>query len=148
MTEKVRWQVLFLCTGNSARSQMAEGFLRTFGGGEFEASSAGTHPRRVQPEAVSVMKEAGVDISRQMSKSLNGFIGREFDYVITVCDDAAEECPSLPGESRRLHWSIPDPAGAEETADGKMEVFRNARDMISERVKEFVDEHGYPEALG
>src|ERR671938_160675 len=92
---------LIFCTGNSARSQMGEGLLRSLGGGRFEVFSAGTRPSRVRPEAVEAMREVGIDISGQRSKSVGEFAGREFDYVITVCDNAREECPAFPGRTER-----------------------------------------------
>src|SRR2546423_7695576 len=106
-------RVLILCTGNSARSQMAEGLLREFGGGRFEVFSAGTRPSRVRAEAVEAMREVGVDIGGQRSKSVDEFAGREFDYVITVCDNAREECPVFPGRVERIHWGFDDPDAAE-----------------------------------
>src|SRR5256714_3304302 len=102
-------RVLILCTGNSARSQMAEGFLRELGGGRFEVESAGVQPSGVRAEAVEAMREVGIDISRQRSKSVEEFAGREFDYVITVCDNARENCPLFPGKTERVHWSFDDP---------------------------------------
>src|SRR5688500_15575218 len=110
MSEKKR--VLILCTGNSARSQMAEGLLRHDGGGRFEVASAGTHPASVRPEAVEAMREVGVDISAHRSKSVDEFAGQEFDYVITVCDNAKESCPVFPSQTERVHWSFDDPAAA------------------------------------
>src|SRR5437879_1730518 len=111
MSEKKR--VLILCTGNSARSQMAEGLLRHDAGNRFEAASAGVEPNRVRPEAIDVMSEIGIDISEHRSKSVDEFSGQEFDYVITVCDNANQNCPILPGNTKRIHWSIDDPAAAE-----------------------------------
>src|SRR5215831_17532539 len=108
MTKKKR--VLFLCTGNSARSQMAEGLLRHEGGDRFEVFSAGTKPSHVRLEAIAVLDEIGIDISGHRSKSVNEFIGQGFDYVITVCDHAKELCPIFPGKTKHLHWSLEDPA--------------------------------------
>jgi arsenate reductase len=105
-------RVLILCTGNSARSQMAEGLLRHEAGDRFEVFSAGTHPTIVRPEAVAVMNELGIDISHHWSKRVDEFAGEHFDYVITVCDAANEACPVFPGNTRRLHWSFEDPAAA------------------------------------
>jgi arsenate reductase len=134
MTEKVR--VLFLCTHNSARSQMAEGLLRDLGGDRFEAMSAGTEATRVRPLAVRAMGEIGVDISGQESKTLDRYLEEPFDYVITVCDDANEACPFFPGAANRLHWSFEDPSKAEGTEDERFEVFRSVRDRISRRIED------------
>ncbi len=132
-------RVLVLCTGNSARSQMAEGWLRRFGGSAFEVASAGTHPaERVNPLAVQVMAEAGVDISRQHPKHLEQFLKEPWDYVITVCDRANEECPFFPGGKTRLHWSFEDPAAAVGTEEERLRVFRRVRDAIRDRFAEFV----------
>src|SRR5918994_1611700 len=120
MTEKAR--VLFLCTHNSARSQMAEGLLRHLGGDRFEAYSAGTEATRVRPLAISAMNELGIDIARQESKTLDRYLGEPFDAVITVCDDAAEACPVFPGAERRLHWSFPDPSKAAGTEEQQLAV--------------------------
>src|SRR5437762_2011307 len=105
-------RVLILCTGNSARSQMAEGLFRHEAGDGFEVFSAGTKPSQVRPEAVAVMREIGIDISGYRSKSVDEFTGQEFDYVITVCDHAKELCPVVPGRTKHLHWSFEDPASA------------------------------------
>ena len=133
-------RVLILCTGNSARSQMAEGLLRHESGGRWEVHSAGTHPTTVRPEAVAVMNELGIDISRQWSKSVDEFAGREFDFVITVCDHANAVCPVFPGNTRRLHWPFEDPAAVTGTEEAKLEAFRLVRDQIEARVREFVRE--------
>ena len=132
-------KVLFLCTGNSCRSQMAEGFLRHLGGDQYEAFSAGTKPSGVNRLAVKVMKEAGVDISGQKSKSVVELKGEAFDFIITVCDNARHKCPVFPGEGRRVHWDIDDPAKAEGLEDAKLEVFRMIRDQIEENVLDFLD---------
>ena len=137
MTEKER--VLILCTGNSARSQMAEGLLRHAAGNRFEVHSAGTHPSSVRPEAIEVMREIGVDISGQRSKSVDEFTGREFDCVITVCDNAKENCPVFPGKSERLHWSFDDPAAASGDEQRRLEVFRRVRDEIKDRFREWLE---------
>jgi arsenate reductase (thioredoxin) len=130
--------VLILCTGNSARSQMAEGLLRREAGARWEVHSAGTHPTSVRPEAVAVMNELGIDISRQWSKSVDEFAGREFDFVITVCDHANAVCPVFPGNTRRLHWPFEDPAAVTGDAETKLEAFRLVRDQIQAKVREFV----------
>lgn len=128
-------RVLFLCTHNSARSQMAEGLLRDAAGERFEAFSAGTEATRVRPEAISVMAEVGVDISDQESKTLERYLGEHFDYVITVCDDANEACPVFPGARARLHWSFPDPSRAGGEAEERLAVFREVRDEIRARIE-------------
>lgn len=138
-TGKLTLRVLFICTGNSCRSQMAEGFARAFGGGEIEAYSAGTHPSHLNPIAVEVMAERGIDISAQQSKYLTD-VPQHMDVVITVCDDAAEACPMFPGAERLLHWSLPDPAAAEGTPDEIKAVFHGVRDALEERVRSLVEE--------
>jgi arsenate reductase len=132
--------VLFLCTGNSARSQMAEGLLRHEAGDRFEVHSAGTNPTTVRPEAVAVMRELGIDVSRQWSKSVDEFKGREFDYVITVCDAANEVCPVFPGNTKRLHWSFEDPAAVEGSEERRKAAFLRIRDQIQERIRAFAAE--------
>ena len=128
-------RVLFLCTHNSARSQMAEGLVRDLAGDRFEAMSAGTEAARVRPLALRVMEEIGVDISHQESKTLERYLGEPFAYVITVCDDANEACPFFPGAANRLHWSFEDPSKAEGTEDERLAVFRSVRDQIRERIE-------------
>ena len=140
MTEKQR--VLILCTGNSARSQMAEGLLRHDGGNKFEAFSAGTNPSRVRPEAIAVMRESGIDISHQRSKSVDELLGQQFDYVITVCDNARESCPVFTAETKRLHWSFDDPAAATGDEAARLMVFRRVRDEIRARLREFIEQDG------
>jgi arsenate reductase (thioredoxin) len=129
-----RARVLFLCTHNSARSQMAEGLLRDLAGDRFEAFSAGTKTTHVRQEAVSAMAEVGVDISAQESKSLGRYLREPFDHVITVCDDANEACPVFPGAKRRLHWSFPDPSRVE--GEERLAAFRQVRDDIRVRIEE------------
>jgi arsenate reductase len=131
-------QVLFLCTGNSCRSQMAEGFLRHLAGEQFEAHSAGTRPTQVNPGAIAVMREKGIDISHHRSKNVAEYLEQPFSYIITVCDNAKEQCPIFPGPSIRLHWSLPDPADAEGTYEAKLEVFRSVRDDIESRIRSFL----------
>ena len=133
MNEKI--QVLILCTGNSARSQMAEGLLRHDGGERFEVHSAGTVPSFVRPQAIEVMREIGIDISGHRSKSVDEFAGQEFDYVITVCDNANENCPVFPGKTKRIHWSFDDPAEALGTEEEKLAVFRRVRNEIAEKLR-------------
>jgi len=131
-------RVLFLCTGNSARSQMAEGLLRSFGGGDFEVHSAGTDPKGLNPLAVEVMREIGIDISGHQSKSLERFLGQPFDYIITVCDRARDRCPTFPGDNERIHWGFEDPAAMNGTRAERMAVFRRVRNEISERLRVWV----------
>jgi arsenate reductase (thioredoxin) len=130
-----RARVLFLCTHNSARSQMAEGLLRYLAGDRFEAMSAGTEATHVRPLAIRAMDEIGVDISGQESKTLERYLDEPIDYVITVCDDANEACPFFPGEQNRLHWSFEDPSRAEGSDEERLEVFRRVRDGIKDRVQ-------------
>ena len=129
-------RVLILCTGNSARSQLAEGLLRDMAGDKFEVFSAGVAPSSVRPEAIEVMREDGIDISGQRSKSVDEFSGQEFDFVITVCDNANQECPVFPGKTRRLHWSIEDPAAARGDAEARLGVFRRVRDELRDRLEQ------------
>ena len=134
-----RKRVLVLCTGNVARSQMAEGLLRHMAGDRFEVFSAGLSPSYVRPNAIAVMKELGIDISHHRSKSMNEFLDTPFDYVITVCDHASEHCPVFPGSAQRIHWSIDDPVapGGEEA---QLAAFRRARDELKERLETFAEE--------
>jgi arsenate reductase len=129
--------VLILCTGNSARSQMAEGLLRHDAGDRFEVASAGTHPSRVRPEAIAVMQEIGIDISGHRSKSVDEFAARAFDYVLTVCDNAQESCPIYPGHGNRIHRGFEDPAAVEGSDEDKLAAFRRVRDQIREFLKGF-----------
>lgn len=132
-------RVLFLCTHNSARSQMAEGLLRELGKGQFEVFSAGTEATRVRPLAIKAMADQGIDISGQRSKVLTEYLGEPFDYVITVCDQANESCPVFPGAKNRLHWSFPDPSIATGTEEEQLAVYRQVRDAIADRIqKEFL----------
>ncbi|MET4026389.1 arsenate reductase [Marinobacter sp. MBR-99] len=127
-------KVLFLCTGNSCRSQMAEGLLRAEYGDKFEAFSAGTRPVAVNPRAIQVMSEAGLDISSHRSQALSDFYGEDMDLVVSVCDAASAVCPDFPG-SKRLHWSLPDPAEASGTEAEIIEAFRKVRDDIRSRIR-------------
>jgi arsenate reductase (thioredoxin) len=132
-------RVLILCTGNSARSQMAEGLLQSDGGSDrFEVFSAGTHPSRVRTEAIEAMREVGIDISAHRSKSVDEFVGQEFDYLITVCDNAREDCPVFPGGVERIHWSFDDPAAAQGNEEARLAEFRRVRDEIRARLKAFI----------
>jgi arsenate reductase len=127
-------RVLFVCTHNSARSQMAEGFLRALGAGRFEAASAGTEKTTVNPLAIEAMAERGIDIRDHTSKTADGLLGAPWDYLITVCDDANERCPFVPGMRNRLHWSFPDPSRASGTDEERLTVFRRVRDQIEARL--------------
>ena len=128
-------KVLFLCTGNSCRSQMAEGSLRYVNPQDYEAFSAGTIPAALNPKAVQVMGEIGIDISNQFSKSVDQLGEQNFDIVVTVCDNAKESCPVFEGTERRIHWSFVDPAGAEGSQEQVLEVFRSVRDRIKQRIE-------------
>jgi arsenate reductase len=134
-------RVLILCTGNSARSQMGEGLLRSLSHGAVEVYSAGTHPSRVNPLAIEAMKEVGIDISAHRSKSVQEFTGQRFDIVITVCDNARESCPIFPGAPERLHWSYPDPALAEGSHEERLRAFREVRDDMLRKLRSFLDSH-------
>ncbi len=132
-------RVLFLCTSNSARSQMAEAFLRKYAGDRFEVHSAGLEPKGLNPLTVRVMEEVGVDMSGHRSKGIGGYLGKVlFQYLITVCDDADKNCPTIwPGVAQRLHWSFEDPAAFEGTEEEKLAKFRQVRDLIEARVREW-----------
>ena len=132
-------KVLILCTGNSARSQMAEGLFRYAGGNRYEVFSAGTKPSMVRPEAIAVMHEIGIDISGHRSKSVDEFAGQELDLVITVCDNAKESCPIFPGATQRLHWPFDDPAAVAGSEEQRLAAFRSIRDQIQARIKLFLD---------
>ena len=132
-------KVLILCTGNSARSQMAEGLLRQVGTDRYEVFSAGTNPSLVRPEAVAVMREIGIDISGHRSKSVDEFAGQELDLVITVCDHAKESCPVFPGTTQRLHWPFEDPAAVAGSEEQRLAAFRSIRDQIRARIQRFLD---------
>jgi arsenate reductase (thioredoxin) len=129
-------RVLFLCTHNSARSQMAEGYLRALGSGRFEAVSAGTRARGLHPLAVQAMAEEGIDISLQESKSLAQFVNDAFDVVVTVCDDANESCPYFANAKERRHWSFPDPSAALGDDETRFAAFREVRDAIRGRIEQ------------
>jgi arsenate reductase len=134
-------RVLFLCTHNSSRSQMAEGLLRARGGGRFAAMSAGTHPRGVHPLAIRAMCEIGIDISEaagHRAKGIQEFAGQPIDLVVTVCDEAAEECPFFPGARRQEHWGFPDPSAVTGAEEERLAVFRQVRDAIAVRIDEFL----------
>jgi len=135
-----RKRLLFLCTGNSARSQMAEGLLRHEAGDRFDVFSAGTHPSLVRLEAIAVMNEIGIDISAHRSKSIDEFLGQELDTVITVCDNAKESCPVFLGKTQRLHWPFEDPASVQGTEEDRKDAFRKTRDRIHGRIMRFLGE--------
>jgi arsenate reductase len=129
-------RVLFLCTHNSARSQMAEGLLRDLGKGKFDVFSAGTEATHLRPLAIKAMAQKGIDISDQRSKVLTEYLGEPFDYVITVCDQANESCPVFPGAKNRLHWSFPDPSKATGTEADQLAFYSEVRDAIEGRIKQ------------
>ena len=131
-------RVLFVCTHNSARSQMAEGMVRAWGGDRFEPVSAGTEATQVRAEAIQVMREIGIDISEHTSKTIEPFMGEAFSWVITVCDTAKESCPVIPGAKQQAHWSIDDPSAVEGDEQQRLEAFRKARDTIRDRVHMFL----------
>ena len=137
MTAPIR--VLFVCTGNSARSQIAEALLRDFGGSDFEVNSAGTEPHGVNPYTVRVLDEIGIDWSAARSKSVTEFIGQPFDYVITVCDRARQTCPVFPGDHNSMHWGLDDPAEVEGSDEQKLEAFRWTRTEVATRLRPFVE---------
>jgi len=130
-------RVLILCTGNSARSQMAEGLLRHDAGDQFDVESAGVKPSMVRPEAIAVMREVGIDIGAQRSKHVDAFDGQKFDYVITVCDNARESCPLFFGAANRFHHDFEDPVAAEGSDDNRLAIFRRVRDELREYLREF-----------
>jgi len=131
-------RVIFVCTHNSARSQMAEGMLHAWGGERFEAFSAGTEATLVRPEAISVMDEIGIDISGHTSKTLEPFLGEAFSWLITVCDQAKEACPTIPGVAQQAHWSIDDPSAVDGDDAARLRAFRVARDTLRDRVHMFL----------
>ncbi len=135
----MKQHVLILCTGNSARSQMAEGLLRALAGDHFEVFSAGSQPSIVNPLAVAAMDERGIDIRSQRSKHLREYLAQPFEYVITVCDNAAESCPIFPGPAQRIHWSFPDPAAAQGSEAERLASFRKVRDAIEAQLRAWVE---------
>jgi arsenate reductase (thioredoxin) len=134
-------KVLVLCTGNSCRSQIAEGYLRHFAGKSWEIYSAGIETHGVNPRAITIMKEDGIDISGHTSNNIDEYIDLKFDYIITVCDNANENCPFFPGKAERFHHNFPDPAKASGTEEEIMAEFRKVRDMIKEYSRQFVKKH-------
>lgn len=135
-------RALFVCTGNRARSQMAEGLLRHLAGDRFEVESAGTRPSGLGEATVNVMAEIGIDISSQWSKHVDELAGKRFDFVITVCDSAKEACPTFPGEGMRLHWSVEDPIEPQRRGASLEEALREARDELRSRIEGFLREEG------
>ena len=133
-------KVLFLCTGNSCRSQMAEGLLRSLAGDRFEVCSAGTDPQRVNPGAITAMREIGVDISRHQSDHVERYLGTGVDTVITVCDRAASNCPTFPEQTAKVHWSFDDPAAAVGSDSERQAVFRRVRDEIAAALRDWLSE--------
>ncbi|MEP6637844.1 MAG: arsenate reductase ArsC [Chloroflexota bacterium] len=131
-------RVLFVCTGNSARSIMAEALLRHHGGDTFDVNSAGTEPRGIDPLTLRVLNEARIDASWARSKSVTEFLGQPFDFVITVCDQARQSCPVFPGVHERLHWDYEDPAAAEGSEEERLAVFRRVVDQLHGRIPEFI----------
>lgn len=131
-----RKRVLILCTGNSARSQMAEGLLRAMAGDRFDVESAGVEPTQVRAEAIEAMREIGIDISAHYSKSVDEFKSQNFDHIITVCDNAKESCPVFPGSAERTHWSLDDPAAVRGDEATRLAAFRRVRDEIAARLKD------------
>jgi arsenate reductase len=134
-------RVLFLCVHNSARSQMAEGLLRSLGGGGYEAHSAGSEATLVRPLAISAMAELGIDISGQRSKTVAEYHGQPFDYAVTVCDESREACPYFGGAKAQLHWRFDDPSAATGTEDEQLAEYRRIRDDIAQHIKGFIAEH-------
>jgi arsenate reductase len=133
-------RVLILCTGNSARSQMAEGLLRHMASGRVQVESAGTRPSQVRPEAIAVLQEIGIDIRAHRSKHVDELSGERFDTVITVCDHANETCPIFPGAPERIHWSFPDPASVEGSDEIRLAAFRRVRDGLRDALARFTAE--------
>lgn len=141
MSPKTKYKVLFLCTGNQARSQMAEALLVARAGEDIEVTSAGSRPKpAVHPLAIMVLSEWGIDISAAVPKEVVQFIEIPFDFVITLCDNARDVCPLFPGDGEKIHWSIPDPAAAGGTEQEMIETFKAARDDIESRIERFLAE--------
>ncbi len=131
----MKTKVLILCTGNSCRSQMAEGILKHYGSDKFEVESAGTKPSKVNETAIRVMNEIGIDISKHRSKNVSELLGQHFHYIVTVCDNAKETCPVFPGNSIRLHWPFPDPPHDKVITESVLEEFRKVRDLIHQKFR-------------
>ena len=137
---KDKQKVLFVCTGNSCRSQIAEGLLRNMANEYFDVFSAGSHPSRVHPNAISVMNEIEVDISQQTSDGVDQYLGMGIDIVITVCDNANQICPVFPAQVKRIHWSIDDPFRGWDAKEGHLNNFRSTRGELKIRIKQFINE--------
>ena len=144
--QPVTRRILFICTGNSARSQMAEAFVRHYAADQFEAYSAGLDPKGLHPLTVQVMQELGLDLSGQYSKSFGEYLGKvHFAYVVTVCSDAEERCPSVfPGMGQRLHWPFEDPAAFSGTDNARLHKFRQVRDQINDQIRAWLEAQGLP----
>jgi len=141
MDNEQKIKVLFLCTGNSCRSQIAEAWLRTLGGARFEVYSAGLEPHGINPYTIRVMEETGYDMGNHRSKHIEEYIGvKEFDFLITVCGNADERCPFFPGMGQRLHWPFEDPAAFEGPEDQKLALFREVRDQIKDKIQTWLNE--------
>ena len=140
-SDMTKSRVLFVCTHNSARSQMAEGLLRALAGERFDVGSAGTEKTSVNPLATRAMAERNIDISGHTSKTIDGMLPSRWDVLITVCDDANERCPFVPGIRQRLHWSFPDPSRANGTDEERLAVFRRVRDQIESRIRDWITTH-------
>ncbi len=138
MTASPKEKVLFLCTGNSSRSQMAEGLLRAMAGGRYDVFSAGTRPQGVNPDAVRAMREIGIDIAQQQSQHVDEFLNAGIDRVITVCDKAKESCPVFPGNAASIHWNFDDPAAATGGGEARLAVFRRVRDEIDAALRNWL----------
>ena len=134
-------KILFVCTGNSCRSQIAHGLLNNIAGDRFEVFSAGLSPNKVHPMTIEVMKEIDIDISHHTSDHLDDYLDKDVDVVITTCDDANESCPFFPGNVERLHWSIDDPFESWNVEKSNIQLFRDTRNKIEERVRSFLDKH-------
>ena len=131
-------KVLFICTGNACRSQMAEGLLRHFAGDRFDVSSAGTHPSHVHPMSIKVMAEWGIDLSSHTSDHVDEYLDKNINIVITVCDSAKELCPTFPRQVKQIHWSIPDPFSGWAENDDFLDLYRGARNLIRDHIKDFM----------
>ena len=140
----IKQKVMFVCTQNSCRSQMAEAFLRRLAGDRYEAYSGGAEPTELNPAAAEVMNEIGIDISGQHAKDVAEFLGQRFHYVIRVCDKVREKCPVLPGAVWYVDWSFEDPAAAPGTPADRLTVFRRVRDQIEAKIEEFIHEQALP----
>ena len=138
MEKQGKKKILFLCTGNSARSQMAEGLMRNLRGDEFDVCSAGSKPKGVHPLAIEVMEEIGIDISSHRSKRLDEYWNKEFDYIVTLCAQANETCPLFPGEGKKIHQGFSDPAALDGTQEERLEVFRRVRDELKDFILSFL----------